>query len=166
MNKFLLLNLFNILFFLPSSLYAGSYEVEQDLMTDKKEIMFSISSETTYKDSINQDREGLLFIRCSPEKVDLIINTFIYNGRNKEITLRWGTDEPFTERWTQDSRGIAFFNRKDPNKFISKLKENDSLTVQWKPYQSRPQAMKFDLNDQNFKEDIKQAEKDGCNFSF
>ena len=42
------------------------------------------------------------------------------------------------------------------------MKERDYLTLAWTPYQRATEAFKYDLNSQNWKQDIEQAIKDGC----
>ena len=42
------------------------------------------------------------------------------------------------------------------------MKEKDFLTLAWQPYQRSQEAFKFDLNSQNWKQDIEQSIKDGC----
>ena len=42
------------------------------------------------------------------------------------------------------------------------MRTRDFLILQWQPYQRGEVAVKFDLNSQNWKQDIEQAIKDGC----
>ena len=161
MKRFLLPLLAALAF--PTAVESKFYKVETDLMTDETKILFSISSETLVQDSIGGRDKINLFVRCNNSIPQIFFVTPTYNADNTRVGVRWDKDKASFYNWNKSTDGQAFFHPR-PKEFAQKLKEKSFLTVQWSPYSSTSRAAKFDLNSQEFKEDISKAIADGCNF--
>ena len=163
MKKFFLP--FLALLALPSSVNAG-YSSSVDLMTDETKITISHDSITKVSNSIGYLEPATIGIRCSVKNdkttnLEAFIVTPTYNSDNNKVGLRWDSGEPISASWNESTSGTALFNQ-DPKKFINKLLESNTLVFQWTPYQSIPQAVKFDLI--KMKTDIIQAKTEGCEY--
>ena len=148
---------------LPNGLESKFYTVETDLMTDETKIRFYIDSETQVLNSIGGRDTIKLWVRCNNSIPQIFFTTPTYNADNTSVGVRWDQDKASYYSWNKSTDSQAFFHPR-PEKFAQKLKEKDFLTVQWSPYSSRNRAAKFDLNSQEFKEDISKAIADGCKF--
>ncbi len=149
------------LFFLPLPVHSRSYEVEEDLMNDTKTIYSFLDSENLINNSIGVPTRGILMIRCSDGKPSLVFQTPTYNADNRSVGVRWNKETANYYDWNKSTSSDAYFHRK-PKDFINEMRERDTLTLAWQPYQRSQEAVKFDLNSQNWKQDIEQAIKDGC----
>jgi len=148
---------------LPTALESKFYTVETDLMTDETKISFYISSETQVLNSIGGSQTINLWVRCNNSNPEIFFTTPTYNADNTRVGVRWDKDKASFYNWTKSTDSQAFFHPR-PKEFAQKLKQKSFLTVQWSPYSSKNRAAKFDLNSQEFKEDISKAIADGCNF--
>lgn len=149
-----------ILFLMPTSVLGMNYEIKEDLMTDNKTIYFFITSENTVRNSIGQEESGLLMIKCENGNPSFLMDTPTFNTE-RNIGVRWDKEKASYSDWSKSADGTAFFHR-NPKTFINEMKERDYLTLAWTPYQRATEAFKYDLNSQNWKQDIEQAIKDGC----
>ena len=147
---------------LPTDLESKFYKVDTDLMTDETKISFYISSETQVLNSIGGSETINLWVRCNNSNPEIFFTTPTYNADNTRVGVRWDKDKASFYNWTKSTDSQAFFHPR-PKEFAQKLKEKSFLTVQWSPYSSKDRAAKFDLNSQEFKEDISKAIADGCN---
>ena len=150
---------------LPASVNAG-YSSSVDLMTDETKITISHDSITKVSNSIGILEPATIWIRCNFKNdktinLDAYISTPSYNSDNNKVGMRWDSGEPIRTSWNESTSGTALFNP-NPKKFINKLLESNTLVFQWTPYQSVPQAVKFDLI--QMKTDIIQAKTDGCEY--
>ena len=159
--KRLLLPLFAALT-IPSSLESKFYKIDTDLMTDEIKINFYINSETQVLNSIGGRDTITLWVRCKNSSPEIFITTPTYNADNTIVGVRWDKEKASYYNWTKSTDSKAFFHPR-PKEFAQKLKEKSFLTVQWSPYSSNDRAAKFDLNSQEFKEDISKSIADGCN---
>ena len=150
-------------FALPTAVESKFYTVDTDLMTDETKIRFYIESETQVQDSIGGRDKINLFVRCNNSIPQILFVTPTYNADNTRVGVRWDKDKASFYSWNKSTDSQAFFHPR-PKEFAQKLKEKSFLTVQWSPYSSTSRAAKFDLNSQEFKEDISKAIADGCNF--
>ena len=157
MKRFLLL----ALFLLPIQVFSRSYEVEEDLMNDSKNIYFFLYSENQINNTIGVAENGIIMIKCSNGKPSLVFQTPTYNADNRRVGIRWNKDVASYADWNKSTSSNAYFHRK-PKDFINEMKGKDFLTLAWQPYQRSQEAVKFDLNSQNWKQDIEQSIKDGC----
>ena len=148
---------------LPNAVESKFYTVDTDLMTDETKIRFYIDSETQVLNSIGGRDTIKLWVRCNNSIPQIFFTTPTYNADNTSVGVRWDQDKASYYSWNKSTDSQAFFHPR-PEKFAQKLKEKDFLTVQWSPYSSTNRAAKFDLNSQEFKEDISKAIADGCNF--
>ena len=157
--------LFPLLAFLalPTALESKFYSVDTDLMTDEIKIRFYINSETEVLNSIGGREIIKLWVRCNNSIPEIFFTTPTYNADNTRVGVRWDKDKASFYSWNKSTDSQAFFHPR-PKEFAQKLKEKSFLTVQWSPYSSTSRAAKFDLNSQEFKEDISKAIADGCNF--
>jgi len=146
---------------LPLKVSSGSYQIREDIMTDEKEIVFALISENKVSNVIGVEETGGLVVSCRNGKPSLFFSTPTYNGNNNYVGTRWDKEKASYNSWNESSSGTGFFHRK-PKKIINEMRERDTLTLAWDPYQRREAALKFDLNSQNLKQDIEQAIKDGC----
>ena len=160
MKRFLFLFIAFIAF--SPSVESKFYESKTDLMTDETKITFYIDSATEVLNSIGGSEKIYLWVRCTNGNPEIFFTTPTYNADNKKVGVRWDTDKASYYNWSKASSSKAFFHPR-PKEFSQKLKEKDFLTVQWKPYSSTDRAAKFDLNTQEFKDDISKAIADGCN---
>tara|TARA_E500000331_G_scaffold118352_1_gene115473 strand:- start:135 stop:620 length:486 start_codon:yes stop_codon:yes gene_type:complete len=160
--KSLLLPLLGLLA-LPTAVESKFYKIDTDLMTDETKISFYISSETQVLNSIGGSETINLWVRCNNSYPEIFFTTPTYNADNTRVGVRWDKDKASFYYWTKSTDSQAFFHPR-PKEFAQKLKEKSFLTVQWSPYSSKDRAAKFDLNSQEFKEDISKAIADGCNF--
>ena len=101
-------------------------------------------------------------IKCENGNPSFLMDTPTYNTE-RNIGVRWDKDKASFYNLNKSTDSQAFFHPR-PKEFAQKLKEKSFLTVQWSPYSSTSRAAKFDLNSQEFKEDISKAQSDGCNF--
>ena len=85
-----------------------------------------------------------------------------YLHQNTFIKLRWDGAKPITETWTIANNGKQAAT-KNTNQFIKKMEKSSNLVIGWQPDLSYSKAAKFDLNSQDFKNNINKARKDGCN---
>ena len=150
---------------LPSFVNAG-YSSSVDLMTDETKIRISHNSITKVSNSIGILEQATIWIRCNVKNdqttnLEAFIKTPTYNSDNNKVGLRWDSGEPIRTSWNESTSGTSLFNQ-DPKKFINKLLESNTLVFQWSPYQSIPQAVKFDLI--HMKKDIIQAKTEGCEY--
>ncbi len=150
---------------LPASVNAG-YSSSVDLMTDETKIRISHDSITKVSNSIGILEPATIWIRCNfkndkTTNLEAFIKTPTYNSDNNKVGLRWDSGEPIRTSWNESTSGTSLFSR-DPKKFINKLLESNTLVFQWSPYQSIPQAVKFDLI--QIKTDIIQAKTEGCEY--
>ena len=156
---------FLVVLALPSSVNAG-YSSSVDLMTDETKIRIFHTSITKVSNSIGIPEPATIWIRCSVKNgkttnLEAFIKTPTYNSDNNKVGLRWDSGEPIRTSWNESTSGTSLFNR-DPKKFINKLLESNTLVFQWSPYQSIPQAVKFDLI--KMKTDIIRARNEGCEY--
>tara|TARA_Y100000589_G_C26724084_1_gene454960 strand:+ start:32 stop:517 length:486 start_codon:yes stop_codon:yes gene_type:complete len=158
MKKFFLASF--IYFFLPIISLAENYKIREDLMTDEKEISFSILSENTISNSIGVQEKAILSFRCKKEP-QVIFATRTYNADNIELEIRWNKGFVYSYHWDPASKSIAYFHR-DPKRFIERTEESDLVTIAWIPYKRRKIAARFDLNSQSWKKNIQRAKDDGC----
>ena len=163
MKKFLLP--FLAVLAIHASVNAG-YTSNVDLMTDETKIRITHDSITKVSNSIGVQEPATIVIRCDFKNdktinLDAYIKTPSYNSDNNKVGLRWDSGEPIRTSWNESTSGTSLFNR-DPKKFINKLLESNTLVFQWSPYQSIPQAVKFDLI--QMKTDIIQAKTEGCEY--
>ncbi len=149
------------LFFLPFQAISRSYEVEEDLMNDTMTIYFFLDSENSISNSIGVLEKGKLMLRCTDGNPSLVLLTPTYNASSSSVGVRWNKDTASYFNWNPSTDSQAYFHP-NPKNFINEMKGKDFLTLAWKPYQKKQVAVKFDLNAQNWKEDIEQAIKDGC----
>tara|TARA_Y200000002_G_scaffold319484_1_gene278848 strand:+ start:484 stop:972 length:489 start_codon:yes stop_codon:yes gene_type:complete len=149
------------LFLLPLKVSGGSYQITEDIMTDDKVIVFALLSENNVSNEIGVKESAGLIVSCRNGKPKLFFSTPTYNGNNNYVGTRWDKEKASYNSWNESSAGTGFFHRK-PKKIINEMREKDTLTLGWNPYQRREEAVKFDLNSQNWKQDIEQAIKDGC----
>ena len=147
---------------LPNAVESKFYTVDTDLMTDETKISFYISSETQVLNSIGRSETINLWVRCNNSNPQIFFTTPTYNADNTRVGVRWDKDKASFYSWSKSTDSQAFFHPK-PKEFAQELKEKDLLTVQWSPYSSKDRAAKFDLNSQEFKDDISKAIADGCN---
>ena len=148
---------------LPIAVESKFYTEDTDLMTDETKISFYISSETQVLNSIGGSETINLWVRCNNSNPQIFFTTPTYNADNTKVGVRWDKDKASFYNWNKSTDSQAFFHPR-PKEFAQKLKEKDLLTVQWSPYSSKDRAARFDLNSQEFKDDISKAIKDGCNF--
>ena len=148
---------------LTNALESKFYTLDTDLMTDETKIRFYISSETQIINSIGGSETINLWVRCNNSNPQIFFTTPTYNAENTKVGVRWDKDKASFYNWNKSTDSQAFFHPR-PKEFAQKLKEKSFLTVQWSPYSSTSRAAKFDLNSQEFKEDISKAIADGCNF--
>ena len=148
---------------LPIAVESKFYTEDTDLMTDETKISFYISSETQVLNSIGGSEMINLWVRCNNSKPQIFFTTPTYNADNTKVGVRWDKDKASFYNWNKSTDSQAFFHPR-PKEFAQKLKEKDLLTVQWSPYSSKDRAARFDLNSQEFKDDISKAIEDGCNF--
>ena len=148
------------LMLLPLEVSGKLYEIEEDMMNDNKNIYFILESENKVRNSIGIEKSGFLMIRCKNGKPEMLLGTPTYNT-SKDVGVRWDKDKPNFSFWDKSQDGTMFFHR-NPKNFINEMKNKDFLTLAWKPYQRTQVALKFDLNSQNWKEEIEQSIQDGC----
>ena len=146
---------------LPTAVNAG-YESDIDLMTDKREILVWVLAENLVENVIGTKRPVGLVIQCGSEDTFAYLQTEnVVSGKNTNIRIRWDGAEPITENWKVSTNGkqIATKNSKE---FIRKLENSSNIIFGWVPYMDSKKAAKFNLNSQNFKEDLIKARKNGC----
>ena len=148
------------LMLLPLEVSGKGYKIEEDMMNDNKNIYFILESENKVRSSIGIEKSGFLMIRYKNGEPEILIYTPTYNT-SKEVGVRWDKDKPNFSFWNRSEDGTAFFHRNLEN-FINEIKKKDFLTLAWTPYQQTQEALKFDLNSQNWKEEIEQSIQDGC----
>tara|TARA_Y100001970_G_C14239931_1_gene864259 strand:+ start:3278 stop:3646 length:369 start_codon:yes stop_codon:yes gene_type:complete len=119
-------------------------------------------SQNETPNSIGVKEQTILGVRCNNGKPSVIVYTPTFNSDNNRIGIRWDKDEAFYQNWDKASSSKSYFVP-NPKKFIDEVKKRDFITIQWTPYQRASVAAKFDLNSQNFKNDIETSIKDGCN---
>ena len=85
-----------------------------------------------------------------------------YNGENNLVGVRWNEDKPSYEYWSQSTNKKGYFVP-DVKAFVKEIMQSYFLTFQWEPEDSNKKAVRFALNAQDFKKELKQAQKDGCN---
>ena len=154
---------------LPSAVIAETnifYSTKEDLMTDVMKVNIDLLSETTVFNSIGQQEQARIGIRCIGNKLNAYIKTPTYNGDNLSVQLRYDKKEPKKVFWTGSVDGTAFFpgrnGQEDFKAFIKEIRNHDSLVFGWSPYSTGSKAVKFDLKKINPK--IDQGIIDGCNF--
>ena len=163
MKKFLLP--FIVFLTFPAAVNAG-YSSSVDLMTDETKIRISHDSMTKVSNSIGIQEPATIWIRCNIKdnkttNLEAFIRTPTYNADNNKVGLRWDSGEPKRTYWNESTTGTSLFIP-NPKKFINTLLEYNTLVFQWSPYQSIPQAVKFDLI--QMKTDIIQAKTEGCEY--
>ena len=150
---------------LPAVVNAG-YSSSVDLMTDETKIRISHDSMTKVSNSIGIQESATIWIRCNVKNnkttnLEAFIKTPTYNADNTRVGLRCDSGEPKKTYWNESSTGTSLFIP-NPKKFINTLLESNTLVFQWSPYQTVPQAVKFDLI--QMKTDIIQAKTGGCEY--
>src|SRR5207249_3913967 len=80
--------------------------VETDPITDQKGVTFMLRAE-----GANQINTPTLIIRCKRGDLDVLVAPDRYLGDgNNRVTIRFGTEPPVQERWTESSAHTALFH--------------------------------------------------------
>ena len=146
------------------------YSTNEDLMTDVTKVNIVLLSETTVLDSIGNQKQARIMIRCNGNELNTAVVTPTFNADNLEVQLRWDEKDPKTKYWSYSVDGTAYFPfplvYKDKllyhQEFIEDIRNHDSLVFGWSPYSSEKKAVKFDLK--KIKPKIERAMVDGCIF--
>ena len=146
---------------LQNKVLGDSYQVFEDLINDGNKILFSIKADNKFNDIYDRKSEAVLKIRCNTKETNITLFTQTFNSDNNQIYLRWDKSEPVTADW-KVSLSSDSYTVLDTKNFIQDIYDNNFLAVQWKPLKYPPLVAKFDLNSQDFKENIKKAKIDGC----
>ena len=147
---------------LPTAVLGLGYEVKTNLMTDEKEIEFLMMATDSVKNDIGIKKEVYLFVRCEGGDPEIFVMTPTYNGENNLVGVRWNEDKPSYEYWSQSTNKKGYFVP-DVKAFVKEIMQSYFLTFQWEPEDSNKKAVRFALNAQDFKKELEQAQKDGCN---
>ena len=68
-------------------------------MTDTTKVNIDLLSETTVLNSIGQEEQARIGIRCDGNELNTYIKTPTYNAKNLEVQLRWDRNEQKTAYW-------------------------------------------------------------------
>ena len=158
---------------LPTAVNAEKnifYSTKEDLMTDVTKVNIDLLSETTVLNSIGQEAQARIGIRCNGNELNTYIKTPTYNADNLGVQLRWDKNEPKIAYWNYSVDGTAYFpypratdNELEFHKsFIKNMRNHESLVFGWSPYSTAKKAVKFDLK--KLKPKFEQAIDDGCIF--
>ena len=158
---------------LPAAVNAEKnifYSTNEDLMTDITKVNIDLLSETTVLNSIGQQAQARIGIRCNGNQLNTYIKTPTYNADNLEVQLRWDKNEPKIAYWNYSVDGTAYFpyprvtdnELKFHKSFIENMRNHESLVFGWSPYSTAKKAVKFDLK--KLKPKFEQAIIDGCIF--
>ena len=114
----------------------GGYQLDQDLMTDKNEIIVSITAENRVENLVGRKVPIYLVIQCGSDSTTWahvhtgdILKTegnagkeYDYLHQNTFIKLRWDGAKPITETWTIANNGKQAAT-KNTNQFIKSWKK-------------------------------------------
>lgn len=118
--------------------------VKVDPITDQKGASFVLWAEGA--DRIDTPS---LIIRCIRGKLEAYVSPDKYLGdRNTLVILRFGSEAPIAESWSESSDNTALFHPgRDPEiaAFVRKLSLYERLVIQVSPYNEAPMAMEFAL---------------------
>lgn len=130
-----------------SSKRLGNWIMAQqtDPISDKKGAVFTLRAEGS-----NILDKPTLSIRCLRGELDALVFTDEYLGDdNDEVTIRYGTEQPVQQNWTESSNHTALFypgDRAEVESFVRKLAEYQRVVIQVSPYNRGPMAMVFLLS--------------------
>ena len=158
--KRLLLSLLAVLVF-PFEGFGAGYRIKENMMTDEKIIAFLLVSENKVSNTIGNKESAGLAVVCTNGEPSVRFVTPTYNGNSEKVGTRWNAEKASYSYWERASNGTGFFHKRS-KEFINETRKRNFLTLAWYPYQSSEEAVKFDLNSQNWKADIEQSIKDGC----
>jgi TonB family protein len=117
---------------------------ETDPISDQKGVTFALKAE-----GANLIDTPVLLIRCKRGELDVYVAPDEYLGDgNDEVTLRFGTDAPVEEHWTESSDHTALFHpgeRPEIEAFVRHLARYDRVAFQVEPYEKAPMVMVFRL---------------------
>ena len=146
---------------IPTAVNAG-YKSEFDLMTDKNQIMVWVTSENEVENILDRKEPVGIVIQCGSENTFAYLQTGnVIGGDNTNIRIRWDGSAPIEENWISSTDGTQITTR-NTKEFIRKLENSSNIIIGWIPYMDSRKAAKFNLNSQNFKEDIIKARQNGC----
>ena len=135
------------------------YSLKEDLMTDRMEVNIDLLSETTTANSIGVEEQARIGIRCKDNELKIYVETPTYNADNTTVEMRWNGGTPTSERWSMSNSGTFFINR-NPQQFIYRIMQSETLVFQWRPYSTAARAVKFDIS--KIRKKIPQGRIDGC----
>lgn len=113
-----------------------------DPIDDTTMIIFALKCESA------TSKSPVLALGWDDGKTKLIINWNNYLSDNTRVTYRFDKEKAVTRTWVGSvSKTTTFYSRKskDTIKFIQKLMEVDTLTVQITPYNEGPTTAVFDV---------------------
>ena len=111
-------------FLIPLKVSGSGYQINENMMTDAKEIYFIINSENKVRNVIGIEEYPSLLGSCINGKPGLMLSTPTYNGDSELLTQRWDKEKPKAEFWNGSSSGTAYFHRR-PKKFINEMRTRD-----------------------------------------
>jgi len=113
--------------------------VQADPMDDSKKIFFVLPADT----ASSYDNVALL-IRYQNGSTDLFVAWDEYLSDNNRVTIRFDSEDAYTEFWSPSSNKTASFC-KDPVSFINKVATHDTLVMRITPYNEGPKTAVFDI---------------------
>lgn len=119
--------------------------VTTDPITDRKDVTFMLPAE-----GANGIDTPALVIRCLRGNLEAVVAPDAYlSDDNDEVTIRFGSEPPIKERWSEASNHSALFvpgGRAKVQTFIRKLAGYTRFVIQVQPYQKLPKALVFNLD--------------------
>ena len=122
------------------------YNIEEDPMTDKIELMFNLVDEDNMGSDFKSYEADTLIIRKLPEyETEIFISWSDYLADNNQVSWRFDKGNVHTDRWSVSEGGEALFFPRDRNiiDFVKKLLKSEEIAIQVKPYEQTKEASVF-----------------------
>ena len=118
-----------------------------DHLTGETKHFSIIMSDTTVSNSIGQQKNAAIALRCVNGEFEGYIFTPTYNGlglNSAPVSTRWGSGPITTARWSTSTSNDAFFHG-NPRSFLKELTTNDTFVFAWTPYGRSRVSAKWNL---------------------
>lgn len=116
-----------------------------DVVTDITTYTLRISASTPGYNSIGGREDALIVVRCEAKDLEVLVSTPEFlSSDSQTVKIRWGSNQPQSQRWSGSSGGTALFSEA-PRSFLTKALSEESFAISYKPWRTVDTSAKFEL---------------------